>query len=113
MSYELYNLNISVCTVQFGNIPTNFQENVVKSKPTEIEHYNDMMEKIDSILSKKTKQNDDLIDTILKKLYSISENPEKSFRRYTIGFDANFMKYLRRFLGYRAFNFVIRKKVLY
>jgi NADP-dependent 3-hydroxy acid dehydrogenase YdfG len=112
MAYELIDLNISVCTVQFGNAPTNFQANVVKSKPTKNEHYNAMMQKIDAILANKTCKNHDLIDSIVGKLYSVAENPKKSFRRYTIGFDANFMKYLRRILGYRVFNFVIRKKVL-
>ncbi|WP_338378621.1 SDR family NAD(P)-dependent oxidoreductase [uncultured Flavobacterium sp.] len=112
MAYELMDLNISVCTVQFGNVPTNFQANVVKSKPTKIDHYNAMMHKIDAILANKTCKNHDLIDKIVFKLHSIAENPKKSFRRYTIGFDANFMKYLRRTLGYRVFNFVIRKKVL-
>ena len=71
-----------------------------------------MMQKIDSILENKTSKNTYLIDSILQKLFNIAENPNKKFRKYTIGFDANFMKYLRRFLGYRVFNFVIRKKVL-
>ncbi|CAM3542517.1 SDR family NAD(P)-dependent oxidoreductase [Flavobacterium gelidilacus] len=112
MSYELIDFNISVCTVQFGNAPTNFQKNVIKSKPTNNVHYNAMMLKIDTILAKKTCKNNDLIDTIVEKIYRISENPKKSFRRYAIGFDANFMKYFRRILCYRAFNFVIKKKIL-
>jgi NADP-dependent 3-hydroxy acid dehydrogenase YdfG len=112
MSYELIDFNISVCTVQFGNAPTNFQKNVVKSNPTNNNHYNAMMHKIDAILANKTCKNNDLIDKIVEKLYKISENPKKSFRKYTIGFDANFMKYLRKFLGYRVFNFVIKKKIL-
>lgn len=112
MSYELSEYNISVCTVQFGNAPTNFQNNVSKCEATKIEHYNDMMQKIDSILANKTCKNHDLIDEILKKLYNIAENPNKNFRKYTIGFDAKFMKYMRRLLGYKAFNFIIKKKVL-
>lgn len=111
MSYELIDFNISVCTVQFGNAPTNFQKNVIKSKPTTNVHYNAMMLKIDTILANKTCKNNDLIDTIVEKIYKISENPKKSFRRYAIGFDANFMKYFRRLLCYRAFNFVIKKKI--
>lgn len=34
MSYELLDFNVSVCTVQFGNAPTDFQKNVTKSNPT-------------------------------------------------------------------------------
>lgn len=112
MSYELIDFNISVCTVQFGNAPTNFQKNVTKCQATKIENYNEIMQKIDEILANKTHKNHDLIDNILEKLYEIAENPNKNFRKYTIGFDANFMKYLRRLLGYRVFNFVIRKKIL-
>lgn len=112
MSYELSEFNISVCTVQFGNAPTNFQKNISKCQATKIEHYNDMMQKIDSILANKTCKNHDLIETILEKLYDIAEKPNKNFRKYTIGFDAKFMKYLRIFLGYKAFNFVIKRKVL-
>lgn len=112
MSYELIDFNISVCTVQFGNAPTNFQKNVTKCQTTKIENYKEIMHKIDAILAKKTCKNHDLIETILDKLYHISENPNKNFRKYTIGYDAKFMKYLRRFLGYKAFNFVIKKKIL-
>ena len=36
MAYELYDLNIKVCTVQFGNAPTSFQKNVTKCTKTEI-----------------------------------------------------------------------------
>lgn len=112
MSYELIDFNISVCTVQFGNAPTNFQKNVTKCQATKIEKYNEIMKKIDAILTNKTNKNHDLIETILKKIYLIAENPNKNFRKYTVGFDANFMKYFRRLLGYRAFNFVIKKKIL-
>lgn len=112
MSYELLDFNISVCTVQFGNAPTNFQKNVMKSDKCKIVSYNEMMSTINNILSKKTNKNKDLTTKIVKKLYSIAENPHKSFRKHTIGFDANFMKYLRRFLGYRLFNKLIKKVVL-
>lgn len=112
MSYELIDFNCSVCTVQFGNAPTNFQKNVTKCQATEIESYKNIMNKINAILANKTSKNQNLIENILKKLHYIAENPNKNFRKYTIGFDANFMKYLRRFLGYKAFNFVIKKKIL-
>lgn len=112
MAYELMDFNISVCTVQFGNAPTNFQKNVTKCEATSIASYNAMMCKITDILNKKTCKNLDLTNCIVEKLYKVAENPNKNFRKYSIGFDANLMKYLRRFLGYRAFNFVIRKKVL-
>tara|TARA_B110000503_G_scaffold132338_1_gene208173 strand:- start:1901 stop:2713 length:813 start_codon:yes stop_codon:yes gene_type:complete len=112
MSYELSDFNISVCTVQFGNVPTDFQKNVVKSQISEIKHYNIMMNKINAFLEKKTCKNIHLLDHILEKLYTIAENPNKSYRKYTIGFDANCIKYLRRLLGYRIFNFVVKKKIL-
>jgi short-subunit dehydrogenase len=112
MSYELLDFNVSVCTVQFGNVPTNFQSNVAKCEESTIPSYNRMMKEINKILNKKTNKNKNLTDTIVHKLFSISENPEKSFRRHTIGFDANFMKYLRILLGYRIFNRVIKKMVL-
>lgn len=112
MSYELLDFNVSVCTVQFGNAPTDFQKNVTVCDDSNISSYEQMMCKINTILQKKTKKNKDLTSRIIHKLYDIAENPQKSFRRYTIGFDANFMRYLRRFLGYRLFNKIIRKMVL-
>ena len=112
MSYELLDFNISVCTVQFGNAPTDFQKNVTKSETSDVDSYNEMMEKINLILANKTSKNKDLTSKIIDKLYAIAENPQKSFRKYTIGFDANFMRYLRRFLGYRLFNKLIKKIVL-
>ena len=112
MAYELMEFNISVCTVQFGNAPTNFQKNVVKSEPSDIASYNKMMDSISEILNKKSTKNANLTQDIVAKLFDIAENPAKNFRRYTIGFDANFMKYFRRFAGYRLFNAIIRRKVL-
>jgi short-subunit dehydrogenase len=112
MAHELMEFNISVCTVQFGNAPTNFQKNVVKSEPSDIASYNKMMDSISEILNKKSTKNTDLTQDIVTKLFDIAENPNKNFRRYTIGFDANFMKYFRRFAGYRLFNAIIRRKVL-
>lgn len=111
MAYELIDFNISVSTVQFGNAPTSFQKNVVKSDATEISSYNKLMDKISDLLEKKSGKNADLPQQIVEKLFSIAENPNKDFRRYTIGFDANVMKYLRRLLGYKLFNTVIRKSV--
>lgn len=112
MAYELMPFNIKVCTVQFGNAPTNFQKNVTKSDVTEIESYNKLMDKISELLIKKSNKNSDLLSSIVSTIFEIAENPSKNFKRYTIGFDANFMKYLRRLLGYRLFNRVIRKSVL-
>lgn len=112
MSYELLDFNISVCTVQFGNAPTDFQKNVSKSEKSDIPSYNKLMENINSILNKKTSQNHNLTNTIVQKLFAIAEKPNKNFTKYTIGFDANFMKFLRRLLGYKLFNFVIRKNTL-
>jgi len=112
MAYELLDFNVSVSTVQFGNAPTSFQSNVTKCNATKIESYNRLMDKVTSILHKKTKKNTNLTPVITKTLFNIAENPNKNFKRYTIGFDANLMNSLRRFLGYRLFNCVIRKSVL-
>ncbi len=112
MSYELLDFNVSVSTVQFGNAPTDFQNNVTKCDDSIIPSYNKMMNSINNILNKKTSKNQNLTTTIVNKLFSIANNPSKNFKKYTIGFDANFMKYFRRFAGYRLFNFIIRKKVL-
>jgi NADP-dependent 3-hydroxy acid dehydrogenase YdfG len=112
MSYELIDFNIKVCTVQFGNANTNFQANVTKSERSEIDSYNKLMDKITDLLHKKTAKNKDLLPTITQKVLSIAENPPRSFKRYTIGFDANAMKILRSRLGYRLFNCLIRRSVL-
>ncbi|SEP74865.1 SDR family NAD(P)-dependent oxidoreductase [Flavobacterium urocaniciphilum] len=112
MAYELIDFNISVSTVQFGNAPTSFQSNVTKCGGTEICSYNKLMDKISTLLENKSGKNADLPQQIVEKLFSIAENPNKSFRRYTIGFDANLMKILRRRLGYRMFNFIIRRFTL-
>ena len=111
MAYELVDFNISVSTVQFGNAPTSFQKNVVKSDATEIQSYNKLMDKISTLLEKKSGKNADLPQQIVEKLFAIASNPNKNFRRYTIGFDANIMRYLRFILGYKLFNAVIRKSV--
>lgn len=112
MAYELLDFNISVATVQFGNVPSNFQKNVTKCEKTSINSYTDMMESIDGIMNRKTSDNHDLSETIFNKLYNIANKPSKGFKKYSIGFDANLMKYLRKFLGYRLFNRLIRRYVL-
>ena len=112
MAYELVDFNISVATVQFGNAPTSFQQNIAKCDVTDICSYNNLMNKITELLEKKSEKNSDLPQQIVEKLLIIAENPNKSFRRYTIGFDANLMRILRRRLGYRIFNYIIRKFTL-
>ena len=111
MAYELLDFNISVATVQFGNTPSNLKKNVKKSEETTIKSYTVLMEKIGAILEKKTKKNVDLKQNIIDKLLSIANNPDKNFKKYTIGFDANFLNFLRRKLGYRLFGRIIRKSV--
>lgn len=112
MAYELLDFNISVATVQFGNVPSNFQKNVTKCDKSTIDSYNKMMQSIDGIMNRKTCDNHDLSDAILHKLYKIAENPSRRFKKYAIGFDAKLMKYLRKFLGYRLFDTLIRRYVL-
>jgi short-subunit dehydrogenase len=112
MAYELMDFNIQVSTVQFGNAPTDFQKNVTKSEETAIPSYNKLMHKISKLLIKKSNKNSNLLPAIISKVYAIAENPSKNFSRYTIGFDANLMKFLRRLLGYQLFNAIIRKSVL-
>lgn len=112
MAYELLDFNISVSTVQFGNAPSDFQKNVAKCEKSSVESYNEMMKSIDGIMNRKTCENHDLSVAILDKLSKIAENPSKRFKKYSIGFDANLMKYLRKFLGYRLFDRLIRRYVL-
>lgn len=112
MSYELLPFNVSVSTVQFGNVDTGFQKNVAKCPESGIDSYDQLMKKIDEVLQKKNHKNKNLGNQILNKLYEIAEKPKSGFRKYTIGFDANFMRLLRRFLGYRLFSFVIKKAVV-
>jgi NADP-dependent 3-hydroxy acid dehydrogenase YdfG len=112
MAYELLDFNISIATVQFGSAATNFQKNVTYSEHSNIKSYNTLMKKITDILHKKTAKNTDLTPKIIQKLFYIAENPTKNFKRYTIGFDANLLKILRSKLGYKLFNYIIRKSVL-
>ncbi|MGA9637077.1 SDR family NAD(P)-dependent oxidoreductase [Flavobacterium sp.] len=111
MAYELRDFNISVATVQFGNTPSNFQKNVVKSQDSSIASYKDLMDKIDALLIKKTNKNIDLKQSIVEQLYEIAQNPPRNFKRYTIGFDANFLNIIRKRLGYQLFARLIRKSV--
>ncbi len=112
MVYELLDFNVSVATVQFGNAPTSFQKNVTKCAKTEIVSYNKLMDKISKLLLDKSGKNQDLPQQIVEKLFKIAENPNTNFRRYTIGFDANIMRILRRIFGYKIFNYIIRKFTL-
>lgn len=112
MAYELLDFNISVATVQFGNAPTNFQNNATKSAESPIASYNRMMQKISMTLQQKSAKNQDLTAKITQKLLEIAENPQRSFRRYSIGFDAHAMKLLRAGLGYRLFNRIVRRFVV-
>ena len=85
---------------------------VKKSEPSEVPSYNELMNKVNEILHRKTKKNTNLTPAITQKLLEIAENPAKNFRRYSIGFDAKAMKILRKVLGYRWFNSLIRRSVL-
>jgi hypothetical protein len=67
---------------------------------------------VTDLLLKKSNKNTNLTPLITQKLFEIASNPNRKFRRYTIGFDANFMRLLRRGLGYRLFNSLIRKFTL-
>ncbi|MGX7667660.1 SDR family NAD(P)-dependent oxidoreductase [Flavobacterium pedocola] len=112
MAYELQPFNISVSTVQFGNAPTAFQSQVMKSETGGIPTYERMMHKITGILHKKTKKNTNLTPKITQTLFAAANNPRTNFTRYTIGFDANAMSFLRSTLGYKLFNRIVRKSVL-
>lgn len=111
MSYELFDFNISVSTVQFGNIPSNFQKNVIKGDSSSLPSYTYLMNKIDQVVETKTKKNIDLKPYIIREIFKIAENPNKNFKRYTIGFDANGLNFLRNNLGYRLFSRLIRRSV--
>ncbi len=72
MAYELLDFNISICTVQFGNAPTNFQKNVTKSEETSIQSYTNLMNKVSALLLKKSGKNQHLTNDIVQKLYKIA-----------------------------------------
>jgi NAD(P)-dependent dehydrogenase (short-subunit alcohol dehydrogenase family) len=111
MAYELAAFNISVATVQFGNTPSNFQKNIAKSDRSAIGGYNELMTKISGIVESKTKKNKDLKATISKQIFAIAEHPNRNFKRHTIGFDANLLRFLSAILGYRLFGRIIRRAV--
>jgi len=113
MAYELIPFDIRVSTIQFGNVPTDFQKNVTKNNSTEIDSYNALMNTISKTANNKSVKNNNLLLSIIKKIFDIAEHPSKDFKRYTIGFDANFMKHLRCVLGYKLFSKLIRKLVRY
>ena len=112
MAYELDATGISICTVQFGNILTDFQKNLKVPPPTEIEAYNVLRGKIALYVGKRGNQNADLMSKICHKVLAIANRPAKHFRRYTIGFDAVFLKLLLRLLGYPLFAAIVRQRVL-
>jgi short-subunit dehydrogenase len=112
MAYELIDFNISVSTVQFGNTPSSFQKNVVKSERSSLLSYNVLMDRINLILKTKTSKNKDLKPLIVSELLKIALSPAKNFKRYTIGFDASSLSLLRSKMGYRLFGRLIRQSVL-
>jgi hypothetical protein len=69
------------------------------------------MEKISVILEIKTKKKE-IWNLKLFGTFKIAENPLKNFKRYTIGFDANSLSFLRSGIGYRLFGRIIRQSVL-
>jgi short-subunit dehydrogenase len=111
VAYELRPCNIKVSTVQFGNTPSNFQKNVVKSDYGSVKGYQFLMDKIDGILARKTKKNTNLKEKIILKIFDISGRKSLNYRKFTIGFDANLLKYLHLILGYRIFAMLIRFSV--
>lgn len=112
MAYELKEANIKVCTVQFGNIPTDFQKNVHSSGNTNIKSYKRLLARITQFLANRTQRNTNLINSISHKILDIAEHPPQNFKRYTIGFDARLMITLHKILGYRLFSAIIRCKIL-
>jgi hypothetical protein len=59
------------------------------------------MEKISVILEIKPRKHG--FETSNSGTFKIAENPPKKFKRYTIGFDANSLSFLRSGIGYRLF----------
>ncbi len=112
MAYELKEANIKVCTVQFGNIPTDFQKSTHHSDDANIKSYKRLMERITHFLANRTQNNTHLISAISHKVLHIAEHPAHNFKRYTIGFDARLLITLYRILGYQLFSAIIRCKIL-
>ncbi|MFA6150895.1 MAG: SDR family NAD(P)-dependent oxidoreductase [Chitinophagaceae bacterium] len=112
MAYELKEANIKVCTVQFGNIPTDFQKSTHYSDDTNIKYYKRLMARITHFLTNRTQKNTHLISAISHKVLHIAEHPAHNFKRYTIGFDARLLITLYKILGYQLFSAIIRCKIL-
>lgn len=112
MAYELDGTGISICTVQFGNILTDFQKNLQVPPPTKIKAYNVLRSTIAKYVGRRGRQNKKLKAKICQKVFAIANKPPKHFRRYTIGFDAVFLKVLHRLLGYRLFAAIVRQRIL-
>lgn len=112
MSYELKEHNIKTCTIQFGNIATHFQQNLHLETENKRGSNNKLKAIIAQFLAKRTGKNKRLIAIIQNKVFKIAEHPANNFKRYTIGFDARFLNTLRKLLGYRLFNAIIRLKIL-
>ncbi|MES2479468.1 MAG: SDR family NAD(P)-dependent oxidoreductase [Bacteroidota bacterium] len=112
MAYELKEANIKVCTVQFGNIPTDFQKSTHHSDDANIKSYKRLMERITHFLANRTQNNTHLISAISHKVLHIAEHPAHNFKRYTIGFDARLLITLYRIFGYQLFSAIIRCKIL-
>jgi short-subunit dehydrogenase len=111
MSYELKEANIKICTVQFGNIATHFQQNVHLEADKKWASNNKLKRMIAQFLAKRTGKNKQLIAMINNKIFSIAVHPASNFKRYTIGFDARLLKTLRNLLGYQLFGAIIRLKI--
>ncbi|MDG2432041.1 SDR family NAD(P)-dependent oxidoreductase [Flavobacterium sp.] len=111
LAYEVKDFNIAISTVQFGNTPSNFQKNVTRSEQSSIASYNSLMATINEVVERKTKKNKDLKPKISSEILKIAENPKPKFKRYTIGFDATLLSFLRGLLGYRLFGRLIERFV--
>ena len=107
LHYELLPFNIRVRTVQFGVLNTNFSENAKKNDLLRSSKYLKVIEKVETILSKK-KKNINLFPKVLVGIEKAINDKSPSFKRYSIGFDAKLMGSLRRILGYRLFNKVVK-----
>lgn len=112
MAYELKENHIKTCTVQFGNIATHFQQNVHLETEKKRGSNNNLKTIIAQFLALRIRKNKPLIKIVIHKIFTIAEQPAKNFKRYTIGFDARFLKILRNLLGYQLFNAIIRLKIL-
>lgn len=111
MSYELNENHIKTCTVQFGNIATNFQQNLPIDTENKKSSSNKLKTRIAQFLARRIRKNKHLIKIVIHKIFTIAEQPAKNFKRYTIGFDAHFLKLLLHILGYKLFAACVRFKL--